>query len=249
MGIRGILMVLLGVFVDLLLCRAVDSSPMEQECATLSPRSMKLFITSRRNQTGHWLSQVSLEHGADLEDERRKETGIWDLEVEHRTDTCGGVETVQILANLVAPPTRAGPNYELVPEQGYYKFHTLGHTWEEARKACAQEGAHLAIINNEAEAKLVQQMFNQNPKKQNVSHSDFAMIGFHDRFVEGQYITIFGYPLESTGFTRWSHPGQPDNGNLGTDPDSDCGGIHINGGLNDVPCHWRLAFICEQEMW
>jgi len=57
-------------------------------------------------------------------------------------------------------------------------------------------------------------------------------------------------PLSSSGFYRWAGPTQPDNaGGNATYPGEDCGSMHTNGGLNDVPCSSRIPFICEQELW
>nr|CAD7437557.1 unnamed protein product [Timema bartmani]CAD7453948.1 unnamed protein product [Timema tahoe] len=135
----------------------------------------------------------------------------------------------------------------MFPGIGYYKFHTDPQVWEDARKTCAKEGGHLAIINSEEESKVTQQLFARHPKINNVQYSDFAFIGFHDMYNEGSYLTIYGDPLDKTGFTRWSHKGQPDN--AGGVPGEDCGSVHRNGGLNDLICTSKHAFICEQEMW
>jgi hypothetical protein len=61
---------------------------------------------------------------------------------------------------------------------------------------------------------------------------------------------VAGEPLSSTGFYRWSSPGQPDNaGGNDTLPGEDCGSMHSNGGLNDMYCGAQIPFICEQELW
>jgi hypothetical protein len=52
----------------------------------------------------------------------------------------------------------------------------------EARDICEREGAHLAIINSEAEAKFVSSLWN--------FKSDWAYIGTHDLYEEGKYVTI-----------------------------------------------------------
>lgn len=31
-----------------------------------------------------------------------------------------------------------------------------------------------------------------------------AFVGFHDLYKEGEYVTIFGDPLVSTGYEKWS---------------------------------------------
>jgi hypothetical protein len=75
---------------------------------------------------------------------------------------------------------------------GYYKFHTTPKTWDEARLTCQQEGAHLVVINSEAESKVLQSLFAGVKKVEGVSNNDYAFVGFHDRFVEGEYLTVFG---------------------------------------------------------
>ena len=56
-------------------------------------------------------------------------------------------------------------------------------------------------------------------------------------------------PLNSSGFYRWSHPGEPNNlGGSASNPGEDCGSMHKNGGLNDWPCNADVPFICEQEL-
>jgi hypothetical protein len=94
--------------------------------------------------------------------------------------------TVSLFA---APPLRAGPGYELHRGVGYYKIHTELKTWQEARQICAQEGAHLAIVNSEEESQVLQSLFVPVAAKLKVA---WAFIGFHDLYNEGQYLTIFG---------------------------------------------------------
>lgn len=54
-----------------------------------------------------------------------------------------------------------------------------------------------------------------------------------------------GKPLSSTGFARWASLQQPDNAG----GNENCGSIHRNGGLNDIPCPWKLPFFCEHKTW
>lgn len=86
-----------------------------------------------------------------------------------------------------APPPRPGPGYEYYPGIGYYKFHPEARTWAEAKKICAEEGAHLLVLNHEHEVKLVREMFPRYP-----GAGGYAFVGFHDQHTEGQYITMFG---------------------------------------------------------
>ncbi|KAJ4442990.1 hypothetical protein ANN_04638, partial [Periplaneta americana] len=150
--------------------------------------------------------------------------------------------------NITAPPRRVTEGYELFPAVGYYKFHTEGLTWREAVKACSREGAHLAIINSETESSVLQSLFARHPKLNNVSDQNHAFLGYHDLHKEGTFLTVFGNALNTTGFLRWSDSTQPNNAKSGPDPDSDCGGINRNGGLNDLPCNWKVSFFCEQPL-
>jgi hypothetical protein len=77
---------------------------------------------------------------------------------------------------------------------GYYKVHGEPRNWQDARKICAQEGAHLAIINSEEESKAVQSMLAPVADK---AKTVWAFIGFHDLYTEGQYLTIFGKLVSS----------------------------------------------------
>lgn len=46
-------------------------------------------------------------------------------------------------------------DYTYRPGVGTHKYHTLALTWNEARKSCKSEGAHLAIVNSVAEAQVI----------------------------------------------------------------------------------------------
>nr|CAD7432915.1 unnamed protein product [Timema monikensis] len=246
-----LLTVVLGVWV--FPCRP-QSAP-EGQCTTPSAPQVKLQLKSHRNITGQWITQilrsgiVVLDHGTGF-DAINAARGSWDVDVEQSISPCQGRETVHIVATLTAPPPIAGPDYELFPGVGYYKLHMSPLNWDQARKACISEGAHLVVINSEAESLVLQQIYSQYLQVKGAENQDYAYIGFHDRYTEGQYVTVLGTPLSSTGFTRWSGTGQPDNAGGGPGkPGEDCGTIHRNGGLNDITCHLKLAFFCEQELW
>ncbi|GFG39913.1 hypothetical protein Cfor_03357 [Coptotermes formosanus] len=91
------------------------------------------------------------------------------------------------------PPPGPGPDYDLFCGLGYYKLQTTPLTWEEARRACAFEGGHLAIINSETEAQVLQMIFARNPKIIGSNQNDYAFLGSHDMFSEGHFTTIFGW--------------------------------------------------------
>ncbi|XP_067004405.2 hemolymph lipopolysaccharide-binding protein [Anabrus simplex] len=211
------------------ICRA-------QECPQTAKSGM-LTLISRRNLTGHWNVEVRLEHFATRELEDRR-AGPWQVTVNHGTTGCDGGDVAFVQAILTAPIPKPGPGYELFPGVGYFKYHSTAKTWEKARNTCLQEGAHLAVVNSERESQYMVQVMRHH-------QSQIAYIGFHDRFVEGEFLTVLGTSLNSTGFTRWADKRLPDNGGNIPEPGADCGAIYINGGLHDVGCQGSLAFFCE----
>ncbi|KAJ9590458.1 hypothetical protein L9F63_016489 [Diploptera punctata] len=220
------------------LCLGVNA---KMDCDTSITKAMKISITNQRNLTGHWIAQVQLEHaGGD------KETGPWDVNIEHTTRTCQGIETVDLKATVIAPPAKsiltAGPEgYDLVPGLGYYKLHTDMKTWEEALIACEAEGAHLLIINSDQEAKALEIFWDVNPKINDRPLNDWAHVGFHDKYKEGQYLTIFNESLVSTGYVKW-YPGDP-QGEV-----QDCGMVARKSNLlADVECNIKIPYFCELE--
>ncbi|XP_046468154.1 uncharacterized protein [Neodiprion pinetum] len=132
-------------------------------------------------------------------------------------------------------------DYTYVHGLGGYKLHTRATTWVEARLICQEEGGHLAVINSVAEADAVSLVFK---KAERITGSEYpydAFIGFHDLYREGEYVTIHGESLEKAGYDLW-YTNQPNNLNN----NQNCGGIHDNGRLNDLPCKGQLfGFICE----
>ncbi|XP_067004701.2 C-type mannose receptor 2 isoform X2 [Anabrus simplex] len=146
------------------------------------------------------------------------------------------------------PRQRPGPGYELFDKVGYYKFHTTGTTWENARHICHLEGGHLAIINSPAEAMILTSIFKRVPHLKMVKNNNFALIGFHDLYVEGDFRTIYGEPLAVQGYNNWRR-GAPNNaGKSNIDPGEDCGSISREGLLDDIDCRNNYAFFCEQEL-
>ncbi|XP_046395333.1 hemolymph lipopolysaccharide-binding protein-like [Ischnura elegans] len=207
----------------------------EASCSELN-KTLSLVISSRRNQTGHLISQASV-GSAD-----GKVHDHWKLKIHQSNFEQGVMRSFQMTATFIAPPPLPA-DYELFPGVGYYKFHTtFANGFEDASLKCAQEGGHLAIINSEAEHQVVQVMFAKHPES--TVKTVWAFVGFHDRKKEGEFYTIFGEPLQSTGFTRWSHPGQPDDAGK----NEDCGTVHRNGGLNDYPCNGQAPFFCEYDL-
>jgi hypothetical protein len=100
--------------------------------------------------------------------------------------------SLQTIYYFAAPRELPTPGYELFLLMGYYKFHPVGLTWRDALHVCAQEGAHLAIINSQEEANLIKGPYVMHPKVQNSADNSHAFLGYHDLYTEGQFETIFG---------------------------------------------------------
>ncbi|KAJ9593479.1 hypothetical protein L9F63_014964, partial [Diploptera punctata] len=103
----------------------------------------------------------------------------------------------------------------------------------DARMICKSEGGHLAIFNSEAEAKFVASLAD--------TEYDFAYIGIHDLYREGQWVTVLDQEIDATGYNKW-HQGQP-NGFIM----ENCGVVFPDGKLGDVTCNMfhELTFFCE----
>ncbi|XP_014232280.1 hemolymph lipopolysaccharide-binding protein-like [Trichogramma pretiosum] len=136
-------------------------------------------------------------------------------------------------------------DYVYTPGIGSHRFHTEAKPWNEARRICYDEGAHLAIINSKAEeAKLLDMMRKSESLVRGSTNGEEALLGIHDLYKEADWVTIFGEPLASTGYAGWSLTywnGQPDN----RDNRQHCGALINQGGLDDVDCTDKFAFFCE----
>nr|CAD7259885.1 unnamed protein product [Timema shepardi] len=71
-----------------------------QKCRALPPSSSHFTLTSERNLTGHWTTQLRLDHGAGHEGQDEPEVGPWEADVEHRSSLCEGGTTVTITAKV-----------------------------------------------------------------------------------------------------------------------------------------------------
>ncbi|XP_069675504.1 hemolymph lipopolysaccharide-binding protein-like [Periplaneta americana] len=161
----------------------------------------------------------------------------------HTTTKCEKSETVHVVATVTAPPLIPGPNYELLPELGYYKFYPARVNWFLARETCMKEGAYLLVLNSEKEFQAIKKMWETHPKVTNDWKDDVIHVGITDHKIEGQFYTIFEKHVDTTGYSKWK-PGEPDSGNT-----VNCGAVHRNGLLYDSHCsNDKLSFVCEQQL-
>ncbi|XP_046399558.1 hemolymph lipopolysaccharide-binding protein-like [Ischnura elegans] len=188
-------------------------------------------MSDRKNETGHYITDFSLTQSSpDLPKN-------WKTDVKYGVSDNDGVQTFTLLGNIVAnPPVPDG--YQLYPGVGYYKFNNTRVTFDEALGMCAAEGSHLAIINSDAESEVMAALF-----KADDDPGSWAWLGFDDQLVEGEFVTIFGQPLNSSGFYTWYSPEEPNGGTR-----ENCGTASTNGLLNDENCGCEISFICEFDL-
>ncbi|GFG40109.1 hypothetical protein Cfor_09360 [Coptotermes formosanus] len=140
----------------------------------------------------------------------------------------------------LAPPQRPGQDIKQVPGLGYYKFHANAQTWLAARHTCTKERAHLLIVNSDDEFATVKSIWDNYPNLFQDWRNDYVHIGITDLAEEGNFTTMFGEPMNMTGYARWGN-GEPSHGKA-----ANCGRLSRTGQLFDSYCTNVLAFFCEQ---
>ncbi|KAJ8676064.1 hypothetical protein QAD02_011850 [Eretmocerus hayati] len=130
---------------------------------------------------------------------------------------------------------------------GIYKLHEDLAEWNDARRICTSEGGHLAIINSEEEAAALAEMYTDSDLMSKPGRpSQNVLLGFHDMYNEGEFVTILGQPLDEAGYNEWSDLwGQAPNNDDHWGHEQNCGALAVDGQLNDVACGSEFGFICE----
>ncbi|XP_067010262.2 hemolymph lipopolysaccharide-binding protein [Anabrus simplex] len=197
-------------------------------------------ISSKKNSSHHRTIQVDVKSGKAA---TSNDSGEIILEVEHGRSMYNNSELIRLStsASVLETPFRRC-DYELFPGIGYYKLHTTAERWEKARQICVSEGAHLIVINSESEANVVKEYFSRKPTFSGASHSSYVFAGFHDKYAEGDFLTVTGVPLSKSGYIKWD-AGQP-NGKT----DQNFGAVSTEGLLYDIDNNYKLPFVCEQEL-
>nr|CAD7394732.1 unnamed protein product [Timema cristinae] len=82
--------------------------------------------------------------------------------------------------------------YKLFEGLGYYRvIKSPRLRWSDARVACAEDGAHLAVINSPEEARALVMTYHELGVKGDIVVQQ-AYVGVSDSMKEGDYVTIFG---------------------------------------------------------
>ncbi|XP_076163717.1 hemolymph lipopolysaccharide-binding protein-like [Ptiloglossa arizonensis] len=150
----------------------------------------------------------------------------------HMLSTCNGCR------NCMSVLGRS--DYTITPNIGAHKLHLEGKKWNNARKMCMQEGGYLAILNSLDEEKVLL-------KQMGMVNVGEVWLGVHDRFEEGDWVTLTGESLESAGYNKWTNTLLMTHRRnfLGLE---DCATLLNSGGMNDRLCIQHKPFFCEMDL-
>ncbi|XP_048510266.1 uncharacterized protein LOC105690000 [Athalia rosae] len=144
----------------------------------------------------------------------------------------------------VSQQTQVSPiqadGYVRTPGIGSHKIHKQATTWNRARIICKEEGGYLAVINSRPELQAILNLYGSSKPHNGSTDSNHILLGFHDLFEEGHFVTVHDEPLTETGFNEW-YDTEPNNA-FGNE---DCGALVFHGKLNDISCDKPFAFACE----
>ncbi|HDR2908319.1 TPA: C-type lectin domain-containing protein, partial [Salmonella enterica subsp. enterica serovar Derby] len=120
------------------------------------------------------------------------------------------------------------PNgYKLTPNIGIHKIVNTKVSWNNARKACLKDGAHLAVIDSKEEYNVLNEM-----KKSDQE----VWLGVHDLFNINEWVTVDDRPMP---YEEWRNNTSPDN--LG---DEKCVTLRFDG-INNLDCTHLIGYYCE----
>ncbi|KAL0894170.1 hypothetical protein ABMA27_014199 [Loxostege sticticalis] len=128
-----------------------------------------------------------------------------------------------------------------------YKIPNVALSWNAAFAECKAEGAHLVVLNSEAERDVVKTMMNAAPRLRDSYHSSYYIAGIRaNKPTDGTprvFRTIFNQTLEEAGYSEWADT-EPNN----LFDSEYCGSLFENDGkYNDHNCANQYGFICEKE--
>ncbi|XP_077294996.1 macrophage mannose receptor 1-like isoform X2 [Arctopsyche grandis] len=121
-----------------------------------------------------------------------------------------------------------------------YKFHHQPMKWLDAIAQCHSECAKLAMPKNKYEMEILKNIFQSfsHNTTMTVGQKNNLLLGFHDHFSEGQFVTELGKSLYDL-HNVWAY-GQPAGGG-----NENCGSMRHDGKIDDISCSMEAFFICE----
>jgi len=117
-----------------------------------------------------------------------------------------------------------------------YKEVPPGKSWVLAERDCESEGAHLVVIDDDAENLYVKSIA-EKAVTNNTSTNQLTWIGLGDQATEGHFQWVTGAPV---GLTYWAD-GEPNN-LYGLE---DCVEVRATGQWNDDRCEVPMSYVCE----
>ncbi|XP_069675841.1 hemolymph lipopolysaccharide-binding protein-like [Periplaneta americana] len=194
---------------------------------------------SRHYATGELAAQVTLDYGG----HKRLSPFAFADDVMRLTFTCLDGVPEELMSEVpesseqYESTTCDDPSYEYVPGLGYYKLHKDAQTWYKASRTCDEENAYLLILNSEKEFLEIKKIWDTAPGIGVALH-----VGINDIDNEGQFVTVMGNSINTTGYARW-FPGHPNNRDT-----ANCVSVNRNGYLTEALCSIKRIFICEKMM-
>nr|CAD7423020.1 unnamed protein product [Timema monikensis] len=202
--------------------------------------------------------QVQVLHIPKIGDDMKDE-GVWNLQLRHSNGKLTPQyrqhsKLIQSYSEVI--PATVISSYKYFENVGYYKlYYDEMTTWNNSWEMCAQDGAHLAVINSLDEAVRLRNMFishtSTNDDRYGYSNSRYdefkhfqAYVGIRYDDDINDFVTIFDEPLSATGFTAWSPYSPSDDVNSETG----CVTLIKDGYMQNVNCNYLLPYFCEYEM-
>ncbi|KAF9412050.1 hypothetical protein HW555_009328 [Spodoptera exigua] len=123
----------------------------------------------------------------------------------------------------------------------YYKL-AFFSTFDEANQICKQEGGNLAVVTSrEAENEMLA-LWKRSGPVVNPTQGLNAQAFIGIQLTSKGWQTYFGEnPPYFNWSSTWCGHQQPDNPAM-----QKCGSLLKQGGMDDVECHYKLAFFCEK---
>ncbi|XP_029436897.1 asialoglycoprotein receptor 1-like isoform X2 [Rhinatrema bivittatum] len=167
--------------------------------------------------------------------DRSKDESQMKMQLQELKDTIKDLNCqLQILKSNGSQMACCPPKWLTFSGSCYY-FSTQRKSWEESKRYCLDEKAHLVVINTQTEQSFVEKQ----------SMPDYHWIGLTD--VDGQWKWVDGTSYDSA-VKNWIQ-GQPDEYfGHGLGGGEDCAHLHANGQWNDDHCSRLYKWICEKEM-
>lgn len=124
------------------------------------------------------------------------------------------------------------------PDGQYFKFHDEKMDWNKASASCKEEGAHLAVVDNQATFDFLKKSFDE------MKVTNFVWIGGNDKYSNNSFKWVNG---KSVGKSNWQM-GEPNNYNGFQE---DCMLMYPVTGSTfyDAHCMWAdPSFVCQRSV-